>query len=705
MAALAVVVILRLVVVVIALRVAMLVSGAASSSSAIVPASRARVTLGAPVAQSLTATGHTKTSIVGTLKILADAGMIKDVDGVGDADVRALKRKLTVAATAHGNVQTKYGTVIQKVKLDAKGVEYWEYMNPFAFLCYCSSLSHSFASMMRSICDGVTPLRIIIYADGLVPGNPFRPEASRKLQCIYWCIADWPQHVLQRSFAWPVFSIIRESVIESIGGGLGKIMRTVLNIFFGNVGHSFTRGVHINDSDGGFVVTAIFAGFLQDLLGHKELSDWKGTNGVLCCITCDNVINMQHRRPGPGQVASNCWDATKFVYRDNERVYHIIDNLKAEYDRLIARPRWSATAWDNAQKAVGFNLAMEGLLMDMDLRGIYKPVDHTIRDWMHTIAQDGVANTHVAALLHRLAERCNLSLARVQDFSQLVHYPSKHGKLERAAFGAARLRNNTIASFSSIMLTMVSVLHLFVDVFAAALIPEEFEAFTKLHHIIGILQMGPEDAMCHVGTLRTLIAQHLESYCRLYDEYVKPKMHHLFHVPDGMAWVGKLLSCFVTERKHKMIKRAALYVFRHIEHTVLCDVVNTTFQQIIDGHDLYTDAFLLLPHDCNMNGMHFRTSRAACLRVGHVAVGDLVIRSDGLVGCVVKFWQRASDNHIALEVDAYPCVNNDIRYVSTAQSTRDFFDHHSIVDCLIWFEDSPALLRIAVPPALLYLSP
>ena len=133
MVALAIVVILRLVVVVIALRVAMLVSGAASSSSAIVPASRARVTLGAPVAQSLTATGHTKTSIVGTLKILADAGMIKDVDGVGDADVRALKRKLTVAATAHGNVQTKYGTVIQKVKLDAKGVEYWEYMNPFAF--------------------------------------------------------------------------------------------------------------------------------------------------------------------------------------------------------------------------------------------------------------------------------------------------------------------------------------------------------------------------------------------------------------------------------------------------------------------------------------------------------------------------------------------------------------------------------------------
>ena len=55
---------------------------------------------------------------------------------------------------------------------------------------------------------------------------------------------------------------------------------------------------------------------------------------------------------------------------------------------------------------------------------------------------------------------------------------------------------------------------------------------------------------------------------------VKPKGHHQFHIIDGMLWVGKLLSCFVTERKHKMIKRCALYIFRNLEHTVLRDVVN-----------------------------------------------------------------------------------------------------------------------------------
>jgi hypothetical protein len=482
-------------------------------------------------------------------------------------------------------------------------------------------------------------------------------------------------------------------------------MRTVLRIFWSDSGDSFSRGVHINDPQGGFVVTAIFAGFLQDLLGHKELSEWKGANGLKCCSTCDNVINMRHRMPRPanGEVGSNCSDATKFVYRANEDVFTIVDELKAEYEHFLTLPRFPKTRWINSQKDRGFNLELEGILLDVPLRCVYKPVDHTIRDWQHTVAQDGVANTHVAALVHRLKDACEIGIERVQAFSQIVNYPSGYGKLDKAAFSPGRLKEKSIASFSSIMITMVNVLHFFVDIFAANIIPDEFRAFTKLHHIIGILRMGPEDAMPHVETLRTLIAQHLQLFCELYaDVDIKPKMHHMFHIPDGMDWLGKLLCCFVTERKHRQIKRAALYVFRNIEHTVLNDVVNTTFQQIINGHDLYTEAFLVAPRDCNIGGIDFRKSRAACTRIGHVAAKDLVVTVRGRVGCVVSFWQRVSDDNIVVEVDAYPCLDNDMRFASKAQATRCFFELRELVDTLIWIEDSPGIIRLSVPPALLY---
>ena len=136
--------------------------------------------------------------------------------------------------------------------------------------------------------------------------------------------------------------------------------------------------------------------FLQDLVGHKELTEWRGTSGLKCCITCPNVINMQHREPGPGQIATNCWHVRKFEYHTNEAIFAIIDGLKVVYEDLLTRPKFPKTTWDNTQKDAGFNYLPEGLLADVDLRGLYMPVHHTIRDWQHTVVQDGVANSHVA---------------------------------------------------------------------------------------------------------------------------------------------------------------------------------------------------------------------------------------------------------------------------------------------------------------------
>ncbi len=45
------------------------------------------------------------------------------------------------------------------------------------------------------------------------------------------------------------------------------------------------------------------------------------------------------------------------------------------------------------------------------------------------------------------------------------------------------------------------------------------------------------------------MSRHLEALVKLYSDAIcKPKARHLFHVVDGMLFVGKLLSCFLTER-------------------------------------------------------------------------------------------------------------------------------------------------------------
>ena len=75
------------------------------------------------------------------------------------------------------------------------------------------------------------------------------------------------------------------------------------------------------------------------------------------------------------------------------------------------------------------------------------------------------------------------------------------------------------------------------------------------------------------------------------------------------------MSCFVCERKHRHVKDSALHVFRHLEHTVLHDVVNTQCQQLLEGVELFKEQFLVTPRDVR-DVPNLRRSTRAVLKLG-----------------------------------------------------------------------------------------
>ena len=85
-----------------------------------------------------------------------------------------------------------------------------------------------------------------------------------------------------------------------------------------------------------------------------------------------------------------------------------------------------------------------------------------------------------------------------------------------------------------------------------------------------------------------------------------------------------------------------------------------------------------------------------------IAAGDLVIDKTGDVGMVVRVFQRVSDSLIFLEVDAYPCVGGNISCRATDRAYKDFFVSTTIVEQLIWYFDSPGIVRFSIPAPLLY---
>ena len=151
---------------------------ASSRDAAVVPVSKRQKVDDRAQLREMVALQHTtKTSIVDALRVLKKAGLLDDC---------VTKRDLKKAAEHHSSQSTPYGKVVERLELDAPGLKYLDICNPFAFLYYLATISSSFAAMMADCAMRAAGrgLRLVIYSDEMCPGNPFRPEKSRTLQCV-----------------------------------------------------------------------------------------------------------------------------------------------------------------------------------------------------------------------------------------------------------------------------------------------------------------------------------------------------------------------------------------------------------------------------------------------------------------------------------------------------------------------------------------
>ena len=282
----------------------------------------------------------------------------------------------------------------------------------------------------------------------------------------------------------------------------------------------------------------------------------------------------------------------------------------------------------------------------------------------------------------------------------LVNLPHKYGKpLPEHWLGRNRVKKQTISSFSSIVLNLVPMLFLFLDKYCSndPELVDVVRMYYVFHIILGVLSTGPDDAPRHTDKLRRLIVEFHSLFARLSNSF-KPKLHQMHHLIDGIEWLGKSLSCFVTERKHRVIKDCALHVFRHIEHTVLADVINKQCHQFAEGVDLFKEQFLHKPRTVSgVDGL--LRSAAAMLRCGMVRSGDIVWFRDATCGRVVYFIEIGDSIYIFVAL--YANIEGDPSRLDESRQSRHFIDAHSMVDACTWYYANPAEIKIVIPPIVL----
>lgn len=406
-----------------------------------------------------------------------------------------------------------------------------------------------------------------------------------------------------------------------------------------------------------------------------------------------NLVNTKDDDVLPdGLIGLHATSLRGAVLHTNESIYGIVDRLRG----IAATSDQKTLA--AAESRFGMHFEEHGLLFDDTLRGLVRPAEHYLRDWMHTFVNGGLANVEIFHLIQALRSH-NIEVHLLQSFSLECILPKKHGKVSDSWLDKARLSNDSFSSFAAIMLTIIPIVACFlVDcVKPHNIMHDHIRCFLLLHRIVGLLRMGADNAAEQVDKLAALILEHHALFEKLYPrDACKPKYHHALHLPGTYARIRKVVSCFVTERKHRTTKAAALHVFRHIEHTVLSDLVNRQCEQVLDGHSLFQRTFLVSPLTVNFFGHELQRSTEAVLECGHIHKGDVVYLKSSGIARVVCFWKPVNVQIILAQVsDCVRVPSTEFCYTDSEQIS--FVDVDAICDAVIHRYRGDRIFRVILP--------
>jgi hypothetical protein len=389
------------------------------------------------------------------------------------------------------------------------------------------------------------------------------------------------------------------------------------------------------------------------------------------------------------EVTIRCTDKTKIVYHTDESMYEFYDALEAA----------SPADRPEMEKSFGLKFNPSGLMSNHP--ALYKPVSHTIRDWMHMLVSGGIANVQLARVLVALTQ-ARVSLDVVGNFVESVHLPVRHGTTSKYWVSKKRLgkKRDILGSFAGVMLSLIPILTTFMVMTVADGDPlqDDRDCLVLLNLLAGALSLGPERAMAHILYIDELISSWGVAYERLYPGCaVKPKFHHIvIHLARDALRIGKLLSCFVTERKHRATKRSALYTFRGIDNAVCKDMLNKQIYAMRTRSSmLFCRAYLSKHTDVVFNGIRFATSKHAVLPTGGLHEKDVVYLCDDRVGIVRKFWYNYSSDAIVVVMQLLRRVDENI--FDTSYNSEIVVDACMVADATMWFDVAPGQIHVIKP--------
>ena len=630
----------------------------------------------------------TQVSAVRVLKLLETQGFL-DAGILGDTSERQLRRDTAQGiADVAANAVTPYGPVVMKMTLDDIDIDF---VNPFAYMYF---LCDKFRKLFQILCPGGQPTQrcIVLYIDEVRPGNPLRAgDKSRTTQCLYWVFSCLPDRFISNCDTWFLGTTVRSKIIDKVPGKVSRLMTAVINLFWSASGNSWSRGILAGHGNDVAMLSARFGGFLGDEKALKEIFSLKGAAGTRCCPSCANVVQWLECIDGGLLVGIACADRSKFVQVGDRDLYLLADQLMSHVG--------TKASLEALEQSLGINLHPEALIFDKHCRTIVQPVVHYLRDWMHIIVGHGIAGTETALLIHAL-KTVGVTNDHIIRYAGNVYFPKVLGKFDVQLFSPKYVDKDSMRVFASDMLRVLPVLDAFMCdvVVPMGHLADHAASYKLLHNMVRLLQLGPTAAAARHTEIAAVVCDHHQAYLRAYTtDDVKPKWHHALHVHEQARHLNKILSCFVTERKHKEVKSIGTWAFNKYEQTVLKGMLRKQVGALADDSVFDVEA-MVQPQFHRLKDVSIERATAARLPCGQISRGDIVACWPRSVAQVVVFVSSPGLPGIFVQATRFVATGSLTDWVRQ-DTVCECFPASHIVSALMYTDRGGGIVRVLPPLA------
>ena len=402
---------------------------------------------------------------------------------------------------------------------------------------------------------------------------------------VYFSFMEIGVTILSMEDAWFCLAAERSAAVKRLKGGIAQVIGGMLRSTFVSGPHTLHQsGVVLHLADG--TSTRLFAKLemlLQDGDAHKRVFMMKGDSGHKFCMGCRNLYSVS------SEITNDDGDdffTCSLIYEE-ELDFATDDDVRGTVRRLA---EYAATCSSEElrlrEQAAGFSNNPANLLLDPALDAILQPVTHFAHDWMHALVVHGVWNTIMFRMLKALVDS---GVAKAPedlcDYVALWTVPLRlggAGASERLAdtFSKSRWKSAKNAKYmkatasDALSLYNIVACYIFAVFMRANRCVPECTAYLFLADVLDMLVASPRGNVTP-AMLRAAIKKFLESCVRAgWRIFMHPKFHWLIHLYRELAHFKMLLSCWVHERKHKMVKRYSNDVRNttSFEKTILSEV-------------------------------------------------------------------------------------------------------------------------------------